>query len=514
MADNPHQPYECYVEDILGVLSLRPERPALITEEGRTVLAGEVRDSVHQMAAELAERGIGRGSTVSFLTGNQPEALVARYAANLLGARVVFLNEGMSPGGQAEVVNSVGTAMLLVAPTARTAAEALLAEARVPAVFTLGPASFGVDLSAHAAARAPHPVVGAALAGDDWCIRYTGGTTGIPKGIRMAHGPYRQMLTQRARSVPSGARPRFLACTPLAHMAGILADVALLAGGTVVLRHAFDPHDVLATVQQERITDMWLLPPLLYTLLDHPELATTEVSSLQRIIYGGTAVSAQRMRQAADAFGPVLYGSYGQTEAGSITEVLPQEHAMTGRSGQATAGRACPGVDIEIRDEGGAVLAPGDTGEIHVRTPMMMSGYWRQPELTAEVLRDGWVRTGDLGYLDAEGYLYLVDRLKDVVVVVGGHVYPTELEQLLLTHPAVAQCTAFGVRRADQSEEVHVAIVPAAGRGAGRELVREFVRERMGTMYVPSAVHIVDRIPLTAAGKPDKKLLRATLGTK
>ncbi|MEW2034938.1 AMP-binding protein [Streptomyces roseifaciens] len=527
MTANPPPPYESYVETILDVLSHSPAHPALITSEGRTVPAGELRDDVLRAAAELAARGIGRGSTVVLLTGNQPEAVLARYAANLLGARVVHLTEGTAPETQAQIVHSVGPAMLLAAPAAREAAEALLTRAPVPAVLTLGPAPFGEDLLAHAALRAPRPVAGAARAGDDWCIRFTGGTTGIPKGVRMAHGPYGRMLALYAGRIPPGSRPRFLACTPLAHMAGIVADITLLAGGTVVLQPAFDAGAVLAALARERITDMWLLPPLLYELLDHPDLPETDMSALRRLFYGGTAASARRLRGAAEAFGPVLHGWYGQTEAGNIAEVLPHEHTVTGRGGRATAGRAAPGAEIAIRDGDGGPVAPGEAGEVHVRTPMMMSGYWQQPGLTAEVLRDGWIRTGDVGYLDADGYLYLVDRLKDMVVVVGGHVYPAELEELLLGHPAVAQCAAFGVRRADESEEVHVAIVPAAvpaivpatGHEAGheaahgaqgeawRERIRDFVTERKGAMYAPSAVHVVDRIPLTAVGKPDKKLL-------
>ncbi|WP_058041760.1 AMP-binding protein [Streptomyces roseifaciens] len=518
MTDNPPPPYESYAETILNVLSRSPGQPALITAEGRTVPAGELCDDVRRAAAELAARGIGRGSTVVLLTGNQPEALLARYAANLLGARVVFLTEGTAPEVQAQIVTGVGASMLLAVPAAREAAEALLARAPVPAVLALGPAPFGEDLLARAALRAPRPVAGAARAGDDWCIRFTGGTTGMPKGVRMAHGPYRQMLALHAGRIPSGSQPRFLACIPLAHMAGIVADITLLAGGAVVLQPAFDAGAVLAALARERITDVWLLPPLLYELLDHPDLPHTDVSALRRIAYGGTAVSARRLRSAAEAFGPVLHGWYGQTEAGNITEVLPHEHTVTGRGGRATAGRAAPGVEIAIRDGHGRPVAPGEAGEVHVRTPMMMSGYWQQPELTAEVLRDGWIRTGDVGYLDAGGYLHLVDRLKDMVVVVGGHVYPAELEQLLLEHPAVAQCAAFGVRRADESEEVHVAIVPAAGQEEGhgaageawRERIRGFVTERKGAMYAPSAVHVVDRIPLTAVGKPDKKLLRTT----
>ncbi|MFI6846693.1 class I adenylate-forming enzyme family protein [Kitasatospora sp. NPDC050467] len=143
---------------------------------------------------------------------------------------------------------------------------------------------------------------------------------------------------------------------------------------------------------------------------------------------------------------------------------------------------------------------------------MMMSGYWRRPDLTAEVLHEGWIRTGDVGHLDGAGYLHLVDRLKEMVIVVGGHVYPAEVEQALLAHPAVAQCAAFGVQREDGTEELHVAVVPAAGRHADGALVRTRITDRLGAMYAPAAVHAVDHLPLTDAGKPDRRLLRETLG--
>lgn len=496
-----------YVDDLLDALARHPDRAALITQEGRHVPAGDVRDGVHRVAAELAALGIGREDTVTLLTGNGPDALVARYAANLLGARVVFLGHGLAAAAQAEIVDSVGTAILLVDPALRASAEALLLHTEVPLVRMLA------ELVTQAAARTPGPVAGGARPEDDWCIRHTGGTTGIPKGIRMAHGPYRGVLARSVAGLAAGERPRFLACTSLAHMAGIIADIALLAGGTVVLRDTFEPGDALATIEREHITDLWLLPPLLYELLDHPRLSRTDVATVRRIVYGGTPVAAGRLVQAQEAFGPVLHGSYGQTEAGCITELLPHEH----RGGEVTVGRAAPGVVIEIRDPAGTVLAAGATGEIHVRTPLMMSGYWQQPELTAEVLVDGWIRTGDIGYLDADGSLHLVDRLKEMVIVVGGHVYPAELEQLLLTHPDIAQCVAFGVRDPQGIEHVHVAVVPAGVPGPERSArlventVREFVTSHKGALYAPEAVHVVDRVPLTDVGKPDKKRLRASL---
>ncbi|MEW1636582.1 AMP-binding protein [Streptomyces sp. NPDC093801] len=523
MTENPENTYNqgpaqgSYVEAVLEVLARSPHRPALVPARGPALLAGEFRDGVLRTAAELAERGVGRGSTVTFLTGNQPEALLARYAVNLLGARVVFLGGGTAPQAQAGIVESVDTAVLLVAPGSEAAARALLARVRVPAVLSLGPAPAGQepageDLTAAAALRPALPVPGGARPEDDWCVRFTGGTTGNPKGVRMAHGPYARALALYAGRIPAGSRPRALACTPLAHMAGILADITLLAGGSVVLRPAFDAGEVLAALARERVTDVWLLPPLLYELLDHPDRPAADLSALRRVFYGGTGASAGRLREAARALGPVLHGWYGQTEAGNIAEVLPHEHGVTGPGGVPTAGRAAPGVAIEIRGADGGPLPAGRAGEIVVRTPMAMSGYWRRPAATAGVLRDGWIRTGDVGCLDSEGRLYVLDRLGEQIVVVGGHVHPAELEELLLAHPAVARCAVFGVRRADGSEEVHAAIVPVPGRDAGREVVREYVARHKGAMYAPRAVHTVDRIPLTAVGKPDKRLLARTLG--
>ncbi|WP_309031904.1 ANL family adenylate-forming protein, partial [Streptomyces alfalfae] len=264
-------------------------------------------------------------------------------------------------------------------------------------------------------------------------------------------------------------------------------------------------------IERERITHTWLLPPLLYQLLDHPALAGTDLSSLGRVTYGGTAASPARLRQAAAALGPVLYGWYGQAEAQLITETGPGEQEMTGPDGHLTVGRAMPGVQIEIRDTDGAALPTGSRGEVLVRSPYAMQGYWKQPQLTAQVLRDGWVHTGDVGYLDERGYLYVVDRIKEMIVVVGGHVYPAELEELLLRHPAVAQCTVFGDRDDEAVEHVHAAVVAAAGHQPDLAEIRKFVTTRKGRIYAPEALHVLPAIPLTAVGKPDRQRLRAQL---
>lgn len=509
MPGQPSPPYESYVDALLAVLARSPRRPVLTTAD-RSLTAGELHDGVHRAAALLTAHGVTRGDTVALLTGNRPEALVARYGANLLGARVVHLAPAAAPAMSAGILDATDAALLLVDPAEAAAARALPAGTGAPARLSLDPGLF-----TGAPAGKPVRTAGAARPEDDWCLRSTGGTTGPPKLVRLAHGPYRKILDAHTAHIPSAAPVRFLACTSLAHMAGILADATLLASGSVVLQDGFDPAGVLAAVERHRITDLWLLPPLLYELLDHPRLATTDVSSLRRLFYGGTPASAARLRRAAEVFGPVLHGSYGQTEAGPIAEVLPHEHAVTGPGGRITAGRPLPGVAVETRDPAGTALPPGSTGEIHVRTPTTMTGYWRRPEATAAVVRDGWIATGDVGFLDGAGHLHLVDRLGETVIVVGGHLYPAEAEQVLLGHPDVADCAAFGTHGpdgADGAEELHVAVVPAPGRTPDAGRLGAFVADRLGALYEPGRVHLVDRLPLTEAGKPDKARLRSLYG--
>ncbi|MBV2151548.1 AMP-binding protein [Kitasatospora sp. SUK 42] len=499
---------------ILQSLSSDPDRRAVVTADGVDVTAGELATTAYRLSHELIARGVGRGATVTLLTGNTPEALVARYAANLAGARVVSLYDGMSVPVLAEIVASVDTTVLLVDAERFEAAAELLPLLSVPTVLSLGPGpdSVGADVIAASANRPAEPPAVRIRPDDDLGIRHTGGTTGIPKGILSLHGPYRGMF-----DVPflagggQGEPPRFVAATALAHLAGIFSDLTLHHGGLVVLQRTFEPGDVLAAIERERITDLWVLPPLLHRLLDHPAIGRTDLSSLRRILYGGSASSPTRVREALKVFGPVLIGVYGMSEAQLISVLLPEEHHRIGHGGQVSVGRPAPDTEVEIRDVDGTVLPTGEQGEVHIHSDTLMAGYWKQPELTAQVLRDGWLNTGDVGYFDEDGYLYLADRAKDLIIVVGGHVYPSEVEDLLVTHPAIAQCAVFGVRDEQQAEHVHVAVVPAPGQRPELDEVQAFVTARKGRIYAPEVLHLVDEIPLTAVGKPDKKRLRQSV---
>ncbi|MEE4419446.1 AMP-binding protein [Streptomyces bugieae] len=501
---NADRTFRTYVEENLDVLSSDPAHEAVV-HQGRRVTAGEFRALVHRMARALRARGVAREDTVTLLSGNLPEALVARYAANLIGARVNHLYNKLSAESQADIVRDVETRALIVDPRYAERAAEVAELAPVPDVLVLGPAKLGTDLLELAAEQSDEPFASLARPEDVCTIRHTGGTTGHPKGICTT---FEQARWFRGVLPEKPGERRQLVATTLAHAAGAMADSTLYAGGTVVLLDDFDPAEVLAAIERERITDLFLLPPLLYQLMDHPDRPRTDTSSLRMVAYGGCQASPARIADAIRTFGPVLMQGYGQNEAGGISVLTQEDHDPDRPDRLRSAGKVLPDVEVAIRDESGRDLPNGEHGEVCVRSPMIMQGYWKQPELTAEVLRGGWLHTGDIGFLDDEGYLTIVDRIKDMIVVVGGHVYTTELEDLLNSHPQVLQSAVYGVRDADRMERVHAAVVRAPGSTVDGPELRAMVCAERGAMYEPAHLTFVDALPLTDAGKPDKKELR------
>ncbi|MFE5869050.1 AMP-binding protein [Streptomyces roseifaciens] len=506
------QQFRTYVERNLDVLGAEPTRTAVVHHD-RRVTAGELRDLVHRMARALLAQGIERGDTVTLLSGNLPETIAARYAANLIGCSVNHLYNKLAADVQANIIRDVETRALIADPAYASRAAELAGLTEVRTVLSLGPAEVGADLLELSAGESAEPLGGLARPEDTCMIRHTGGTTGHPKAICTAF----ERLPGFQDDVDEILEPegtdedgmRQLVCTTLAHAAGLLADITLrTSGGTVVLLDDFDPAEALAAIERERITHMFLLPPLLYQLMDQPEVERTDTSSLRNITYGGCQSSPARLASAVRRFGSVLTQFYGQNEAGGISVLGPEDHDPGNPDRLRTAGKAMKGVEIAIRDESGRDLPTGEHGEVCVRSENIMQGYWKQPELTAEVLRDGWLHTGDIGFLDDEGYLTIVDRLKDMIVVVGGHVYTTELEDLLNTHPQVLQSAVFGVPDANRMEQVYAAVVAAPGSELGEKELREMVNRERGAMYEPARISFIDALPLTDAGKPDKKLLR------
>ncbi|MGC0314678.1 AMP-binding protein [Kitasatospora acidiphila] len=504
-------PTRTEVTEIIDELGAAPDREALV-HQGRPTTARELRDLTHRLARAMHAQGIDRRHTVTLLSGNLPQAVAARYAANLVGCRVNQLYNKLPAETQAVMVRDVETHALIVDPRHADRAAEITEHAPVGALLVLGPSAVGTDLLALAAAQPADPFPSRARPQDVRTIRHSGGTTGHSKGICIGY----QQVRRFGPDLPGDPAhpPRLLVCTTIAHAAGQMIDKVLRAGGSAVLLDDFDAGTVLAAIEQERITDVFLMPPLLYQLLDHPRSERTDTSSLRRITYGGCQASPARLTDAIRRFGPVLVQLYGQHEAGIVSVLDAADHDPSRPERLRSVGRITPGYRVVIRDESGRDLPAGARGEVCVSSDSLMLGYWKQPELTAEVLKDGWLHTGDIGYLDDEGYLYIVDRLKDLINTGGGHVYTSEVEDLLNSHPQVGQSAVFGVPDADQVERVHAVVVPLPGTRLDPDELRNLVRTRRGPLHEPAHITFLPALPLTDAGKPDKKLLRRQVTTR
>ncbi len=339
-------------------------------------------------------------------------------------------------------------------------------------------------------------------------LAYTGGTTGKSKGVMLSNRAMyaNAQLWLAGLQWPDGVR--CLCSAPLSHGAGSLIFPTLACGGTVVLQRGFHVERWLDAVQTQRINTTFIVPTMLYLLLDHPKTRQTDLSSLEALIYGAAPISPARVRQALGVFGRALVQTYGQTEAPNTILLLNQDdHALGDDERLASAGRPFPGLDVRLLDGSNTPMSQGEIGEICVRGPLLMSGYHDAPQQTAAAIKDGWLHTGDLARQDSQGYFHIVDRQKDMIISGGFNIYPKEIEDVLSAHPDVQASVVIGVPDSKWGEAVK-AIVVRRNDALLAQVLIEFVRARKGSLYAPKSVDFVDAIPLTGLGKPDKKALR------
>ncbi|MFB7620588.1 AMP-binding protein [Kitasatospora sp. NPDC056181] len=488
-----------YTGLVLAGLARNPERVAIRYGE-ESLTARECLEGVYRLARALAATGLGRGDGVTVLAGNRPETVLVRLAANLIGCRVAMLYPARPVADQIAMAEDALTAAFVFDPQRYGDAAQRIVSA-LPAVLPLGlgPTPLGADLLAEAGELSPAPLAPRYRPDDVMAVRFTGGSTGRPKGVlRRFARPARPELV--AASV-------FLLCTALCHGGGTTADLALAAGGTVVLQDGFAAGAVLAAIERYRVSRVYLPPHLLYRVLDHPALARTDTGSLRRVTYTGCPAAPERLAEATRRLGRVLHQTYSLTECGPVSRLTPDEHLdprlLT------TAGRPFPDTEVRILDEDGEPLPTGRTGEICVRTPTAMAGYWRNPELTAQVLRDGWLHTGDLGSLDRSGYLTVAGRQGTMAIVEAHNVFPRDVEGPLLAHPAVREAVMFATTGPDRLERVHAAVTAVPGAGVTAQQLHGWVRERSGPLCAPSTILLLPGLPLGETGKPDLAALRA-----
>lgn len=491
-------PKAAYIELLRACLARSADKPA-VRYQGRDILAGEFLASIFRYARALASIGIGRGSLVALFAPNSPDALAIRYATNLLGAGAVFLSVPRSNQRRAELLTQIDPTLLVVFRET----SALLPDGITIPVAVVGTTVTDAlpRLDELAASQPSDPMPSLARPGDLAVIISSGGTTGVPKGSWRDFTAYTAMV-----DVPSPADRRQLVNGRLAYLSQVLVDITLLGGGCVVLKPGYDAADTLATIESERITDLFLVEPQLFDIMDHPDVSRRDLSSLRALSHIGASAPPTLRRRARARLGPRLAHSYGASEMGIVSSLSPAEYGSTRPQVFTSAGRVHPGVDVRLRREDGTLAGPGKAGSIEVRSPAMAGGYWHSPALQAERFRAGWYHSGDLGRLDADGYLHILGRAADVTWQGGVMVSPTLLEDTLCRLPEVR----YAVVVPDQDTGSWVAAVVAwPGLSVDPARYRDAIAARYGAEVAAAQVIVpLERVPLTEQGKPDREAIR------
>ncbi|GHJ47269.1 acyl-CoA synthetase [Catellatospora sp. TT07R-123] len=480
-----------------------------IVHGDRRITYVQLRSAVLGMAGRLREHGVRPGAAVAVLAGNRPESVCAQLALHLLGCRSVWIAPNAPPSLSAEYLGLAEVDAFVY--DARTHAEPgreLARQAPDLPVLCFGAGGAGPDVTGHGGAVLP-PTPDT----EPQSLFQTGGTTGRPKLVHHRHDFFANVYAAAQRQLDSGGpRLRQLAVAGFWHSSQQASGlITLFSGGVLVQHDGFDAGEFLATVQRERITVATLPPPMLYQVLDHPDLAAADISSLSMLSCAGSAIAPSRLAQAVARFGPVLLVAYGMSEATLIAAYPAAQHDPDRPERLASCGRPVGTSRVEIRDGDGRPAAPGEVGQVWAAARLMTSGYWGQPELTAQTLVDGWLNTGDLGYLDDDGYLFLVDRAKDMIVtgLTSSNVYSRTVEDVLAAHPAVQAAAVIGVPDERLGEAVHAIVQPFPGVDVETDELRQWCVERLNSLWAPQTVEIARRLPLTPLGKVDKVELKA-----
>lgn len=494
---------------ILTAIERFADRPAL--SDGEVAYSyREFGDAIARTIAVFRDLGLKKGDALAMLCGNRVPAVTCRMAATIMGMRFTPLHPAAAADNHLFILEDAEIDALLVDSDYAAKGTALKDKCpRLRHLVSLGPVAGAVDLLAASRAATPAPLRDEGDPQDLVSISYTGGTTGKPKGVMLSH---RSMIACFCHELSDWDLPediRFLAVTPISHASGSVIPIVMMRGGFTRLMQGFDAEEFCRIVAAEHITTTWLVPTILYVLLDHLARHTHDMSSLQSIIYGAAPMSPDRLREAIGVFGPVFVQLYGQTEAPmAVTTLRKNDHALTRTERLGSIGLPCPSVQVKLFDQEMNEVPPGTPGEICVRGALVMSGYWKRPDATENAFRGDWLHTGDVAVSDADGYLTIVDRISDMIITGGFNVYPRETEDALLSHEAVSSAAVIGVPDPKWGEAVKAFVVLRPGAECNETSLQAHVKQRRGTVWVPKSIDFVTDLPVTALGKIDRKLLR------
>jgi len=454
-----------------------------------------------------------KGSAVAVLSANRPEVLYNMAAMMVSGCQGTPLHPLGSLDDHAYILNDAKVETLVFDPT-YFGDHVLALKERVPTLKNLmafGPLEGAEDFPRLADQFTPQPLVAAEVAPDDIsALVYTGGTTGKPKGVMSAarSAAYMTMIQMAEWEFPDEIR--MLVATPLSHAAAALFVPTLLKGGAMYAMSGFSAQEFFDTIEKHKITTTFLVPVMIYMLLDSEEAKTADMSSMETIFYGASAMSPTRLTEGIRKWGPIFFQFYGQSEAPMVlTHLKKAEHELDRPERLASCGKPTPWVRLALLDDDNNEVDPGQSGEICVRGPLVMAGYHGLPEQTAQALAGGWMHTGDVGRFDEDGFLYIVDRKKDMIISGGFNVFPREVEDVIATDPSVAQVAVIGVPDDTWGEAVKAVVVARPGAVIDPDALIALVKNAKGSVQAPKSIDIVDSIPSSALGKPDKKALRA-----
>jgi fatty-acyl-CoA synthase len=481
---------------------------------------GEVCRISHHVGRALQRSGIHPGDKVAVLSGNDAMAFACVFAISRAGAVWVPVNPRSEAAENRYVLDAFDCAALLFHSAYAPMVEQVRASLPKLRVLVCLDSSLPMMPSVPTLAQWLEDVSDEPLhvqpADDVAMIASTGGTTGQPKGVMLSGRNLETMTALTLMGYPFDGRPAYLALAPLTHAAGVLCLPVMALGGRVVIMPKPDLDEFLRLIEQQRITHTFLPPTLIYMLLQHPKLASTRRDSLQCFWYGAAPISASRLEEALEKIGPVMAQLFGQAEAPMMISMMsPREHydadGTVARRRLTTAGRPAPLVQVAMMDAEGRLLPDGQTGEIVVRGSLVMTGYYKDPAATAEASRHGWHHTGDIGFIDDEGFLHIVDRAKDMIISGGFNVYSVEVEQALMQHPDVQDSAVVGLPDDKWGERVVAVLQLHAGRSTLPGDIQAFVKARIGSVKAPKQVEIWPDLPRSKVGKVMKKDIRSTL---
>ncbi|KUI13104.1 long-chain fatty acid--CoA ligase [Mycobacterium sp. GA-1285] len=493
------------VADIARVFGAeRPDAVALIADE-RTATFGDLDTRSSRVAQALRRAGVGFGDRVAFIEKNGVEFFEVACALSKLGAVMVPVNWRLAPPEMLHIIDDADARVVIVGAEFFGHIEAI--EDRLSAlVVAVGEHTRWPEFDRWIAVHPAEDPCVRTRPGDVAFLMYTSGTTGSPKGVMLTNDNYFCKATGIADKWRFDADSVSLAVMPMFHMAGSgWALVGLCEGACTVVLRDVDPPAILEAVARHSITNMLLVPVVIQRLLETPGVETTDFGALRGIVYGASPITDDVLARALERFDCDLLQVYGQTETtGSITQLDRHDPELL-----RSCGKPFDWVEVRIVDDAGRDVPTGVVGELWTRSRQNMRGYWNNPAATAATITaDGWLKTGDAGYVDAEGYVYLHDRVKDMIVSGGENVYPTEVENVLMTHPDVADVAVIGVPDPRWGEAVKAVVVPAEGSCPSEAELIAYARERLAGFKSPKSVSFAEDLPRTPSGKILKRALR------